>query len=237
MKKVLVAISICCGISFSAFAQYGGDYEYSREFVWGITKATNSGLIGGLMVRHSRSLSEDVFHGFGLEIVNIKHPQEQKFVHRSTGSAWIFGKSNYLYSIRLSYGREKVLFRKAPQQGVQINARAMIGPTFGLEVPYYVEVADGNRTKQVPYEEGLADDTIIGGGSFLRGFGDTKLVPGLNTKLSMAFEFGTYRSNVVGLEVGFQMDVFTRDIILIPTANNSNMFPNAFLTLFYGGRK
>lgn len=237
MKRILPVAFALAFLSSPSFAQSGGDYEYSREFLWGITKATNSGLIGGLMARYSRVLQEDVYHGVGLEIVNVKHPQEQKFVDTRTGNTRIFGKSNYLYSIRLSYSREKILFRKAPQQGVQINAIGMLGPTFGLEVPYYVEIADGNRTKQVPYDPDIPDDIIIGGGSFLRGFGDTKLVPGLNTKLSLAFEFGTYRSNVVGLEVGFQMDIFTRDVVLIPTANNNNLFPNAFLTLFYGSRK
>ena len=40
----------------------------------------------------------------------------------------IFGKSNYLYAIRLQYGRDIILFKKAPQQGVEIKLVTAIGP-------------------------------------------------------------------------------------------------------------
>ncbi len=220
-------------------AQYGGDYEYSREFVWGITKATNSGLIGGLMLRKTKELKPEVFHGISLELVNIKHPQEQKY-YTNAGNTFIWGKENYLYSIRFSYDREFILFRKAPQQGVQINLIGMAGPTIGLESPYYIEVSEGNgRTKKVPYDadkhNGAA--SIVGSGNFLQGLFESKVVPGLNAKVALAFEFGTFRSNVVGIETGFQGDFFTREIVMIPTANNSSIYPSAYFTLFYGSRK
>ena len=226
-------------LSYPLRAQYGGDYEYTREFVWGITKATNSGLIGGLMFRKTVQLKPDVFHGGSLELVNIKHPQEQKY-YTNAGNTFIWGKENYLYSIRLSYDREFILFRKAPQQGIQINLIGMIGPTIGLESPYYVEVSEGNgKTKKVPYDADAhnGSGTIVGAGNFLQGLFESSIVPGLNTKVALAFEFGTFRSNVVGIETGFQCDFFTREIVLIPTANNSSMFPNAYFTLFYGSRK
>ena len=53
-----------------ANAQYSGDYEYSRETTWGVTKATNSGLIGGFIFKHARELKEGHFHGGMVEIVN-----------------------------------------------------------------------------------------------------------------------------------------------------------------------
>ncbi len=238
-------LRICCialllfASAFPGRAQYGGDYEYSSEFVWGIAKATNSGLIGGLMFRKTVELKSDRFHGGSLEIVNIKHPQEQKFP-TSTGNLYILGKENYLYSIRLSYDREYILFRKAPQQGIQINLIGMVGPTIGLESPYYVEISEGNgKTRKVPYDADKhnGSSNIVGTGNFLQGLFKSSIVPGVNAKVALAFEFGTFRSNVVGIETGFQCDFFTREIILIPTANNSNVFPNAYFTLYYGSRK
>ncbi len=236
-RKVLTFLLVLTCLSFYSRGQSSGDYEYSREFVWGITKATNSGLIGGLMFRYSRVLQDENFHGLSLEFVNVKHPQEQKVMRPNFGNTWILGKGNHLYSIRLSYSRERILFRKAPQQGIQINALAMLGPTIGLEAPYYVQVADGSGgSTQQPYDPAL-EGAIFGSGSFLKGLGDATVVPGLNTKLALAFEFGTYRSNVVGIEVGFQADLFSRDIILMPALENTNFFPNGFLTLYYGSRK
>ena len=240
VRNFVVLVGLMMLVAFSSEAQYGGDYTYSRESVWGITKATNSGLIGGLMFKHTRSLGNNWFHGIGIEIVNIKHPQEQKYFTQ-TSNTFIWGKENYLYSIRLSYDREYVLFRKAPQQGVQINAIFMGGPTIGLEAPYYVEIkGPANTTVRVPYDAEKMNgkpDQILGTGGILQGIGQSSVVPGLNLKSSVAFEFGTFKSNVVGVEVGFQVDFFVREINIIPTANNQSIFPSAFFTLFYGGRK
>jgi hypothetical protein len=142
--------------------------------------------------------------------------------------------------VRLSYYREAILFKKAPQQGVQINLVGAIGPTIGFEAPYYVEVGvDGGMLKE-PYDHTNPNhkpDQIIGTGNILQGVGQSSIVPGLNAKVGLAFEFGTFKSNVIGVEVGFQADWFTREINLIPTTENYSLFPSAYATLFYGSRK
>lgn len=222
----------------SANAQYSGDYEYSIEKIWGITKATNSGLIGGFMFKYARELKEDRFHGGMIEIVNIKHPQEQRIYANSTGNTYIWGKQNFLYSIRLSYLRQFTFFKKASQQGVQVSGIVALGPTIGLEAPYYVEVEAGGGSIKVPYDPNEYQyNEILGTGNILQGLGESSIVPGLNTKLGVAFEFGAFKSNVVGLEVGFQSDFFTRKIILMPTSENYSIFPSAYVTLFYGSRR
>ena len=112
--------------------------RYDTEFVWGVSKNSAGGLIGGFMARKSRRLSDRMFESVGIELVNIKHPQE---VRRNsiTGNFYIYGKSNYLYSIRLQYGREYILFKKAPSQGVEIKAIGSVGPSIGILAPYYIE--------------------------------------------------------------------------------------------------
>lgn len=217
-----------------------GNYDYTTQKIWGITKATNSGLIGGFLFKYTTQLKkENSFHGGGIEIVNIKHPQEQKYVS-GTGNSYIWAKENYLYSIRLSYYREKVLFKKAQQQGVQVSLVGALGPTIGLESPYYIELRAGPGTIKVPYDHTNPNHywtNIIGTGNILQGLGESSVVPGLNIKVAVAFEFGAFRSNVVGIEVGFQADWFTRKIMIIPTTENYSFFPSAYLTFFFGSRK
>lgn len=242
MKKVFTSLSLVLlfiGSIPVSYAQYTGDYEYSRETVWGITKSTNSGLIAGGLIKHTRERKDNVFHGGMLEIVNIKHPQEIKYYAHETGNTFIWGKQNYLYSIRMSYVREYTFFKKAAQQGVQVNGLLAIGPTLGLEAPYYVNVkTNGGQTAKVPYDPNKHEfNDIIGTGNFLQGLGQSNVVPGANVKAGMSFEFGTFKSNVVGVEVGFQCDFFTREIIIMPTTENYSFFPSAYATLFYGGRK
>jgi hypothetical protein len=238
-KVLLTLISILLFLPGATLrAQYSGDYEYSSERIWGITKATNSGLIGGFLFKYSKELKEDVFHGGILEVVNVKHPQEQKYFANESGNMFIWGKQNYLYSIRLSYLREYTFFKKAAQQGVQVNGMIAAGPTLGLEAPYYLEVKAGRGSIKEPYDPNKHQySDILGTGNILQGVGQSKVVPGLNLKAGMAFEFGAFKSNVVGVEVGFQCDFFTREIILMPTTENYSVFPSAYATLFYGSRR
>ena len=235
MRKVSAAflsLIVLFGCIQTSQAQYSGDYEYSTEMLFGITKATNSGLIGGFLFKYTKELKEDLFHGGVLELVNIKHPQEQRYY---VENSFILGKEHYLYSIRMSYTREFTFFKKASQQGVQVNGLVAAGPTLALEAPYYVEVDYGNYTQNEPYDPNK-NQRILGSGYVLQGVGQSSVVPGLNLKAGAAFEFGSFKCNVVGLEVGFQCEFFTRQIIIIPTTVNYSIFPSAYVTLFYGSR-
>ena len=235
---LLFVLSVSAGSSH-VFAQPGGPYEYSSEFIGGITKATNSGLIGGFLFKYSHKLKrENSFHGGMVEIVNIKHPQEVRY-YSNSGNTFIWGKQHYLYSLRFSYTRDVILFKKASQQGVQVNGFLAVGPTLGFEAPYYVHVnLGGGRTVKEPYDPNKHSfEDIIGTGNLLQGVGQSNVVPGINAKTGLAFEFGSFKSNVVGLEVGFQCDFFSRQIIIMPTTLNYSNFPSAYLTLFYGSRR
>lgn len=238
MNRVLISI-LSVGFFLnvhSAHGQYSGDYEYSREMVWGIVKATNSGLIGGFNFKFSKELKEDMFHGGVIEIVNIRHPQEVKYYANETGNTFISGKEHHLYSLRLSYLREYTFFKKAAQQGVQVNGLVAAGATLGFEAPYYVEVDKGGFSVKEPYN-GQDISSIRGTGNILQGVGESSVVPGINLKAGLGFEFGAFKANVVGIEVGFQCDFFTREIIIIPTTENYAIFPSAYATLFYGSRR
>jgi hypothetical protein len=215
---------------------------YESEFVWGINKNTAGGLIGGFMVRKSRRISPNMFESFGLELVNVKHSQESRTNSR-TGNFYIYGKSNYLYSFRFQYGRELILFKKAPSQGVEIKAVGAVGPSIGLLAPYYIDyTTDRNtiisRTEQYdPNNPNHSWDQILGTGSLFQGITESKVRIGLNIKAALSFELGSVKNNVTGFEIGMLLDAYTQEIILLPTADNSAIFPTAFITLFYGSRR
>ncbi len=223
----------------SGFSQPAGSYDYGKELAWGVTKATNSGLLGGVIMKYALLHKYNTFHYFGLEIVNIKHPKEERY-YSFTGNTYIYGKSNYLYSIRTQYGRDWILFKKAPQQGVQIDGIVAGGPSFGLIAPYYIEYlrSDGNIVRE-QYDPDIHFDqnNILGTGNLFQGIGESELTIGFNAKASLAFEFGTIKYSVIGLEAGFMVEAFTKKIPIIPTAEQNSVFPNAFVTLYYGSRR
>lgn len=212
------------------------DEEYAVENVFGINKATNGGLISGLYFRHSKVLNEGNLMNYGIEVVNIKHGRETKET-TITGSSFVFGKSNYLLAIRPTYGREKVLFKKAPQQGARITGMVAAGPSFGVEIPYFVEL-NGNRKEQYdPNNPNHARNFIIGTAGPFRGLGQSKFVLGGHVKASLTFETNSTKKRVFGVEVGFSLDVYTREIEILPVSNNQSSFAAAFIAIYFGRRR
>ena len=76
-------------------------------------------------------------------------------------------------------------------------------------------------------------NNVIGSASFIEGIDEIKIRPGFNVKAAINFEFGTKKS-ATAIEVGFLADVFTKEIIIMPTSENYSIYPTAFITLFYG---
>ena len=234
----------CFLTSFLAFpnsvnAQDDDAYEYQTEMIWGITKNTSSGLIGGFMLKYSRAKTSKMYETFGLEIVNVKHPKEVRYNSIITGNFFIWGKQSYLYAIRPQYGRDMILFRKAPQQGVQIIGSLAGGPSIGILAPYYIQYATGSFSSVSEQYDPAKHDfpNILGTGRIFQGITESDLAIGFNAKASLSFEFGTFKSNVTGFEVGFLVDTYTSKVILVPNSDNSAVFPTAFITLFYGSRR
>lgn len=224
------------------FAQTQDSYTYNSEFTWGVNKNSAGGLIGGFTFKKARKISDRMFETFGLEVMNVKHPQEVRRTSRYTGNYFIFGKSNYLYSFRLQYGRDLVLFTKAPQQGAEIKAVLAAGPSIGLVAPYYIERAVDNifvtaSEQYDPNNPNHAFNNILGTGNLFQGIGESKIQLGGNIKAAINFELGILKSSVTGFEVGFLADAYFKEVVLMPTANNKAVYPTVFFTLFYGSRK
>jgi hypothetical protein len=240
IRNLLLLVSLTLLVAQS-HAQTQDSYDYGSEFTWGINKNTSGGLIGGFVFKKARKMKNDrMLETFGLEIMNVKHPQEVRRNSVQTGNLFIYGKSNYLYALRLQYGRDWILFKKAPQQGVEIKAVFAIGPTIGVVAPYYVEYfpeGGGGFTVRDQYNPSINIDYIAGTGRLFEGLGDSKITPGANLKAALNFELGTMKSQVTGFEAGFLLDAYVKSIELMPSAKQYSVYPTLFITLFYGSRK
>lgn len=223
-----------------ALAQYDEEESFQNELSYGINFNSNGGLIGGAFFRSSYYMNEDMYQFFGVEAVEVKHPKEEHYF-AALGEPFVYGKKNYLFVIRPHYGRELVLFRKAAESGVQVNGLGAIGPSLGLEVPYYIDYNfDGNGTdvRTVPYDENVHSiDYILGSDTVFRGLGETKLKPGAHAKAGLSFEYGRYRESIAGIEVGVAVEYFPSKPVIIPLAENNNVFTSVYLNLYYGSRR
>jgi len=242
MGKLKLLSSLFFLFSFTTvFAQREdvGNYEYDKEYLFGINKNTNGGLIGGFVFKAGTRIDDSQFSFWGIELSNVKNPKEARY-NTVLGNSYIFGKSNYLYAIRPHYGREIVLFKKAPNQGVQVSALAAVGPTIGLIAPYYIEYAL-NRvetvTEQYDSQVHTSTPNILGTGRLLEGIGQSEVAFGATLKAALMFEFGVFRSSASGLELGYMLEGYNKEIPLIPTTENNQIFQSAYFTFFYGFRK
>lgn len=230
-------------VGFESVSQTQDSYDYNSEFTWGINKNSAGGFLGGFTFKKARRLSPRLFETFGLEIMNVKNPEEMRVQSYATGNYFIFGKSNYLYAFRFQYGRDVVLFTKAPQQGMEIKAVFAIGPSIGIVAPYYIERAVGgnfNRTINEQYDPANPEhgyEKILGTGYLFQGLGDSKIQLGGNAKIGFNFELGIVKTQVTGFEVGILVDAYFKQVVLMPKAPNHNVFPTVYFTLFYGSRK
>jgi hypothetical protein len=238
-KVITIVLLVSVGSGNQVFSQPSDEIGYTKEIALGITKSTNSGLIGGFIMKYTKHHRNDAFHYIGAEIVNIKHPKEERY-YSFTGNTYIYGKSNYLYAIRGQIGREWILFRKAPQQGVQIDLITGVGPTIGVVAPYYIEYMNNDGLvvrEQYQAEVHQNRENILGTGSLFQGLGQSDIIMGINWKGSLAFEFGSKKNKVIGLELGFMIEAYSKPIPIIPTAENYSVLPNAYITLYYGTRR
>jgi hypothetical protein len=232
-----------CVAATPVSAQTQDTYEYNSEFTWGINKNSAGGLIGGFTFKKARKRKDNILETFGLEIMNVKSPQEVRHSSGYTGNYFIFGKSNYLYTFRFQYGRDFILYTKAPQQGVEIKAVFAAGPSLGIVAPYYIERTVDNsfftsvREQYDPNNPNHSYNNILGTGNLFEGIGESKLQIGGNLKAALNFELGYLKNQVTGFEVGFLVDGYFNKINLMPTAENKSVFPTVFFTLFYGSRK
>lgn len=239
--KYLIALLLFSVSVASSHAQRedAGNYDYDREVLFGINKNTNGGLIGGVSFKIGSSIDDNLFQFFQLELANVKNPKEVRY-NTALGNSYIFGKSNYLYAIRPQYGREIIMFKKAPHQGVQVSALAAIGPTLGLVAPYYIEVyRSRTETVRQQYNPELHQSIydVLGPGRLFEGLGESELAFGGHAKAALSFEFGFFKSNVTGLELGYLFEGFGKEIELMPTTENRQFFQSVYFTLFYGFRR
>jgi hypothetical protein len=210
------------------------EYLYRREFVAGLNLHTNGGILGGIMGRASIARSPSRFHAISLEAVEIKGLREVKIV----SNPLVPFKVNRLYVVRPMYGREYVLFRKAKDQGVQVNLLLSAGPALGLLSPYMI-IYKGITVPYDPLKHEIKDIENVA--SATEGWPLMKAHLGLSSKVSITFEFGAFKTSVSGFEIGVANDAFAEKMRIIDDGftniPNHSRFTSVFVSWYFGVRR
>lgn len=251
---VIFFFCMCCIISTSSFAQTTDEEdEYTSEWLFGYYFSSNGGTFGGgIMGKYNRQKSNKMYESFAVDIGHIKNPRELRLTTNG-GTSFIVGKKNYFYPIRLQYGRDIVLFKKVPEEGVRVTANFSGGPSFGMLVPYYIlyeygSSGAGSQIRSEAFDPEKHDiNKIVGTGSFLQGFGGAKFLIGANLKAGVSLDFGAFGNTISGVAAGVMLETFNQTPTILvspfrsspgsPQIENQQIFTTAYVCFFFGSRK
>lgn len=241
LKKyfALALLTLLAGALYAQDIALEEDPPYNRQTGYGINLNSNAGLIGGGMIKHTRSINNKMYHLFYLDVVNVRHPKEQRAQSRLSGESFIPGKQNHLLLVRPQYGRELILFRRAAEQGVQVAASFSAGPTLAVIAPYLIEYRFGSgniRLEQYDPDRHPSFDQVVRTSRFGESLSQSTFGFGGSVRSAVAFEFGNFRTNVTGVEAGFMADFLAQRVIMMPLAENKQNYFSIFVNIYYGSR-
>jgi hypothetical protein len=221
-----------------AFGQDTQDTSYEEMYTYGVNFNSQDGIIGGVSFRYAKAINKSTFHNFSLEIVDVKHQQEQRSTSPITGEFYVPGKTNYLYAIRPQYGREWIMLKKGHEKGAQLSLIAAAGPSIGIVAPYMIQYTDNTgtiiRTTQYDPNKNISFGAILGTGSLSESLSAAQFQFGGCIKTSMVLEFGVLKNNFLGMELGGMVDFYPNKINMMAYSPNKAVFTSLFVT-FFGG--
>ncbi len=188
---------------------------------------------------------------FSLEFGEKKHPKEKKLNNilsnsgfLQIGSPYVYGKQNSFYQLKPTFGQQRLLGGKTNKNGVAVSAIYAGGISIGLERPYYVRVQDSgpDGSKDIKYSVAdsaafLAPGNIIQGTGLRYGWNQLKIVPGVHAKAALRFDYGRFNEMVSAIEVGMNLEAYSREINIMLRNKNSQLFFNGYIAILFGKRK
>jgi hypothetical protein len=218
-----------------------GALIYDKQSIFGIQLRTNG---YGLLYELGRMKTRRRTNVYTAELTEIKDSKEEKTPTGffSIGNPYIFGKINNFYQFKLGFGQQYLFGQKGNKNGVAVTGNYQGGLSLGLLRPYYLEIDEGNETRQIKYSEQdsskFLDQSIIrGGGGLGKGWGEMKLRPGAYAKGALRFDWGRYNEMVSGIEIGLSVEAYAKKIPILVFAKERQFFFQGHLALVFGRRK
>ncbi len=187
-----------------------------------------------------------------LEFMEIKHPKETrqqslKGVNQQSSKSFKFGKSNNFYNLNFSLGTRKLLTEKAEKSGVAVSLFYAGGLSLGILKPYYLEllVEDPETTRLLREHHKFSDeiapvflnpDRIVGTSGIAYGWDESKLLPGLQGKIGINFDWAALDEYMKSVELGFMINAYYKRPSILVIEDNNFLFANLYLKMVLGKR-
>ena len=160
----------------------------------------------------------------------------------TVGSSFIYGKENNFYQLKYGMGQQLLIGGKGNKNGVAVSAIYGGGVGLGLLKPYYIQVIDSlqQNVLDIKYADdnnGFLNAEILGSSGFSKGLNEIKIIPSLHIKGALRFDYGRYREVLSALEVGLNVEYYTKKVNIMAQSEKTNLFVSAFVAIEFGKRK
>ncbi len=234
---------------------------FTQETIYGIKLATDG---WGVMYEKGKSIFEnaktsDKFYHvryYQVEIQEHKNPKEHRenypnpYIWNAPTKPYVYGKVNNFYALKLGYGNRKLIAGKPEPGTVSIHWSYSGGISLGLLKPYYLDVQIpldtfkfGERlSTSIKYTEAtkqnfLDKSVIVGHSSWAKGIDELSIVPGIQFKTALHFDFAVSKDMATSIETGVSLEYYSKSIQIMAYQNDKNYFISGYLAFQFGKRK
>ncbi len=211
---------------------------YRNERTFGFQINTNG---WGLGYRYGDRINYFEKRIYEVDLSLIKHEKEIKSASTYISSeSFVFGKLNYVFDLRLGYGKQNELFSKRDPGSIAVRYFYSIGPSVAILKPIYYEILYpvSDSLYGVTQEKFNADihtsGDIKGKASFFDGIDEIKFVPGVYFKLGFNFEFSQDETLIHSLEAGIMLQAYLDQLEIMAVEDNQQFYFTLFASYKFG---
>lgn len=223
---------------FSELEDIGIQFKYEQSF--GIVAHSNG---FGANFRRGKHITGYRKRILALEMVTMKHPKEYKVYNpaRENAKGYIYGKLNSALILRPTIGLQGVITSKADKGGVEVRYLVQGGGSLCVLKPVYLEIlqevgntGDYKLVTEKYNAQKHSTYNIYGKAPFLKGVGESTLVPGAFGKFGLSFEYGEPAAKIRSIETGISLDFYYKTVPIMADLNSDDNFdPNNMIFLAF----
>jgi len=241
--KILFFVCYSFTVSAQLPAEESTDYLYKKNWCLGIQLATNG---FGANFTFERNINAKFKHGLHLLIGSLKGGKETRITNSvyADSRSYVFGKINLLFTSRAAYSGSWLIFERRRARGVTIRFTPAIGPSMGIIKPIYLKIKDpfaqvGEIEPQsLRYDPFIhTNQKIYGRASVWKGFSESTYALGVYLKSGFQFDFSSNNNRITAVEIGLQLDCFSKKIDLFYLGDNAKIFPGFYASVQFGKNK
>jgi hypothetical protein len=220
-----------------------GELLYYKDFNIGFSLNTYGG--GGMYYRHGWHKTGSVKNYIESDISYIRHPKEiWRLGYQQNPSTYTFGRLNYTYFWRNSFGQKIELTERSYKNALGLNFIYNIGISLALLKPAYIDYfvlnTDGSNslvTEKYNPEKHNIEYRIYGNGPFLSGSNELNVKVGLFGRVGLNIEYGQYPDEYKSIEAGITFDAFNEKLPMVTKAEQIQFFPAMYIAFNFGWKK